>query len=164
MTPFLESAPWSECVGLALDKAIAEVRDTRRLTVLKPPASPKRSQAPYRSRVRSGLQSENGYLAVTGAQSERYNLIYQFKVKGSGAKLVNTILLQRSARSETWIEGDTVAGQFCNKPQARSIKCKTVGLWKYPSGGEPTLIIRSNNVNTKTPIRGLSISVPSPDR
>ncbi|MGA8576027.1 MAG: hypothetical protein WB609_10165 [Candidatus Cybelea sp.] len=105
------------------------------------------------------LQSEGGYLAITGAESERYNLIYRFKVKGSTAKLVNTILLERSTRSETWIEEGTVAGQFCNKPSARNIKCKAIALWEYPSGGEPTTVIRSDNFNKKSSIRGLSVSV-----
>ena len=36
---FLESTPWNDCVRLALDAAIAEVRDTRRLTGLEPPFS-----------------------------------------------------------------------------------------------------------------------------
>ncbi|MGC1759341.1 MAG: hypothetical protein WA742_08310, partial [Candidatus Cybelea sp.] len=36
---FLESTPWNDCVRLALDAAITEVRDTRRLTGLEPPFS-----------------------------------------------------------------------------------------------------------------------------
>jgi hypothetical protein len=39
MDAFLESTPWNECVRLALDAAITEVRDTRRLTGLEPPFS-----------------------------------------------------------------------------------------------------------------------------
>ncbi len=37
--PFLKSKPWDECVSLALDAAIKDVRDTHRLTGLKPPHS-----------------------------------------------------------------------------------------------------------------------------
>ena len=36
---FLESVPWNECVRLALDAAIKDVRDTKRLTGLAPPYS-----------------------------------------------------------------------------------------------------------------------------
>jgi hypothetical protein len=37
--PFLESMSWNECVRLALDAAIKDVRDTKRLTGLEPPYS-----------------------------------------------------------------------------------------------------------------------------
>lgn len=39
MDTYLQSTPWIECVRLSLDAAIAEVRDTRRLTGLEPPFS-----------------------------------------------------------------------------------------------------------------------------
>jgi hypothetical protein len=39
MDVFLKSKPWDECVTLALDAAIKDVRDTQRLTGLKGPYS-----------------------------------------------------------------------------------------------------------------------------
>jgi hypothetical protein len=39
MDAFLDSVPWNECVRLALDAAIKDVRDTKRLTGLEPPYS-----------------------------------------------------------------------------------------------------------------------------
>ena len=38
---FLESTPWNECVRLALDAAIRDVRDTKRLSGLEPRYSSK---------------------------------------------------------------------------------------------------------------------------
>lgn len=105
----------------------------------------------------SSMQWDGQYLAVTGTANEVTDLLYQFKVKGSSAKIVHTVLLERSLWLQTWIQGASVAAVYCDRPH--SARCKAIGIWQYPAGGKPTNTISRSDFSSKNGIRGLTISV-----
>jgi hypothetical protein len=103
------------------------------------------------------LQWDGHYLVASGAPNEANDTLFLFKVKGSSAKVVNSLLLERSTRSETWIEGGLVTAVYCNRPH--HTRCFSVGFWEYPEGGKRTKFIARSNFNMRHRLWGMTISV-----
>lgn len=108
--------------------------------------------------IYANLQFEDGYLTISALSNKAQVTINQVQIRGSSAKIVNSVYLKASREGEPWIEGGQVAAQYCNKPPYFN-HCRAVALWKYPAGGTATTIIRSQKFLKKHGIRGLSISV-----
>ncbi len=98
---------------------------------------------PRKAFAPGGLQWHGKYLAITMVDG---NVIYQYSIAGSNARLVRSIPLKSIANgngtNQFWIGGKTIVAEELSTVHSNGM----VKFFRYPTGGKPTRII-SKNVN-----------------